>query len=145
MMRWLAVWSAVFCLVSCTMSAASVPAASSGTPPVIITPSATPTPDHAQMLARLQATASLKEASGQCAALIGRTADAARVRVETPKEQGCMPCNKLPIDSTDRGVPADKIALPLEEHSWVWVTVDGLLCVYLYEDQRFKPSSVTHW
>ncbi|MGC8781972.1 MAG: hypothetical protein ACP5UQ_14015 [Anaerolineae bacterium] len=110
-----------------------------------IVPSATPTFDHAQMLARLRRTALLEDAVGQCAALIGQTADIARVRVETPKEQGCVPCNKLPIGSADRGIPADEVVLPLEENSWIWVTVDDLLCIYLYEGREFKPSSVTHW
>jgi len=107
--------------------------------------SATATPDHAQMLARLRRTASLNEAAEQCAALIGKAADVARVRVETPKDQGCVPCNKSPIDSMDRGVPVGKIALPLEDHSGVWLTVEDLLCIYLYEQREFVPASVTHW
>ncbi|MCX7670064.1 MAG: hypothetical protein N2439_08325 [Anaerolineae bacterium] len=143
--RWLALWPAIFWLVGCTMSVASLSAPPDATPAAVIAPSATPTRDHARLLAGLRPTASLKDAAGQCAALIGRAGEAARVRIETPKEQGCVPCNRLPIGSADRGIPAGEIALPLENYSWVWITVDDLLCVYLYEGQTFKPSSVTHW
>ncbi len=142
-------WLMAFLLAGCTISVAppSAPTITPmGIPSSTVEPfSATPTPSHAQMLARLQPTASLPDAAHQCAALIGRTGDAARVRVETLKEQECMPCNKLPIGSTDRGIPAGEVAWPPEDSSWVWITVDELLCIYLYARQELKPSSVTRW
>lgn len=144
--RWLWSGSVALVLAGCAVAAPALP-----TPTVtpaqvpIQSPAPAATADHAQMLARLQRTASLDEAAGQCAALIGKAADAAYARVETPKEQDCVPCNKLPIGAGQRGIPVREVKLPLEDRSWVWLTVDDLLCVYLYEQGEFKPSSVTHW
>ncbi len=146
--RWLWSGSVALVLAGCAVAAPALPpptVTSAQVPTRPPAPAATATPDHAQMLARLQRTASLDEAAGQCAALIGKAADAAYARVETPKEQDCVPCNKLPIGFSDRGIPVREVKLPLEGRSWVWLTVDDLLCVYLYEQGEFKPSSVTHW
>lgn len=103
-----------------------------------------PTPDSAQILQLLQPAATLHEAAGQCAAALGAAVETTLVRIETPKEQECLPCNKLPIGS-ERGAPLAEIVLPLERGSWVWLTVGDLLCIYLYDGQAFKPSSVTRW
>lgn len=121
----------------------SPPATSAATSTAVAT--ARPTPDGAALLAQLKRTAVLDEAIGQCAAALGGAADQALIRIETPKELDCVPCNRLPIGSLSRGAPIGEIALPPEAGSWVWVTVGDLLCVYLFDGQEYKPSSVTHW
>lgn len=113
------------------------------TPIVIAT--AKPTRDAAQIMTRLRRTASLQGAVEQCAAAIGAPAGVARVRIEAPAGDGCTPCNKLPIGYIDKGVPVSEVAQPLADGAWVWLTVDDMLCIFLYDGQEFKPSSVTRW
>lgn len=149
-------WPGIGCAVALLMALAScgtpladgIPTPPPGTapaPPVGATVTGRPTADPAAILAQLRRTATLAEAAGQCAAMLGVSPDQALIRIETPKEQDCVPCNRLPIGSLSRGVPVGEISLPLEPRSWVWVTVGDLLCVYLFDGQEFKPSSVTHW
>jgi hypothetical protein len=116
-------------------------------PTATVAPAATvrPTPDAAQIMAQLGRAASLQGAAEQCAAAIGAPAPVARVRVEPPADDGCAPCNKLPLGYVDRGVAVGDVALPLAAGSWVWLTVEDLLCLYLYDGQEFRPSSATHW
>lgn len=119
------------------------PVTPASTPTAVAT--ARPTLDSAALLVQLQRTAALDEAVGHCAALIGAAADQARIRIETSKEQDCVPCNRLPIGSLSRGAPIDEIALPPEAGSLVWVTIGDLLCIYLFDGQEYRPSAVTHW
>jgi hypothetical protein len=115
------------------------------TPIPVATAAARPTPDSAQIMTRLWRVASLQEAAEQCAQAVDAAAGVVRVRVETPMGDQCVPCNRLPIDYVDRGTPVNEVALPLNAGSWVWLTVDDLLCIYWYDEQVFQPSSVTHW
>lgn len=106
---------------------------------------ARPTPDIEQIRTRLRRADSLQGVASQCAAAINAPADLARVRVEPPMGDGCVPCNKLPLGYVDRGVPVNEVALPLAEGSWIWLTVEDLLCIYVFDAGEFKPSSVTRW
>jgi hypothetical protein len=117
------------------------------TPPatLIVTATAKPTRDAVQIMTRLRRTASLQGVAEQCAAAIGAPAGVARVRIEAPAGDGCTPCNKLPIGYIDKGVPVSEVAQPLADGAWVWLTVDDMLCIFLYDGQEFKPSSVTRW
>ena len=81
----------------------------------------------------------------QCAAAINAPADLARVRIEPPTVDGCVPCNKLPLAYLNRGVPISEVAQPLADGSWIWLTVEDLLCFYVFDAGEFKPSSVTQW
>lgn len=106
---------------------------------------ARPTPDIERIRTRLQRTDSLQGVAGQCADAIGSPASLARVRIEQPAGDGCTPCNKLPIGYVDRGVPITEVGQPLADGSWIWLTVENLLCIYLFDAGEFKPSSVTQW
>lgn len=120
-------------------------AAPTSVPVATSTAIARPTPDTERIRLRLQRTDSLQEVAEQCANAIGMPASLARVRVEPPAGDGCTPCNKLPIGYVDRGVPIAEVAQPLADGSWIWLTVENLLCIYLFDAGEFKPSSVTQW
>lgn len=111
----------------------------------IATPAARPTPDVERIRTRLERTDSLQGVAEQCAAAINAPADLARVRIEPPAGDGCTPCNKLPLGYVDRGVPINEVAQPLADGSWIWLTVEDLLCIYLFDGNEFKPSSVMRW
>ncbi len=115
------------------------------TPPSPATATARPTPDTAQIWSSLQPTASLQEAAEQCAAAIGVSADAARIRIEVDAGDQCIPCNRVPLEYMDRGQPLSEVKQPLPEAAWVWLTVEELLCIYLHDGETFKPTSVTRW
>jgi hypothetical protein len=104
-----------------------------------------PTPDIEQIRTRLQRADSLQGVASQCAAAINAPAELARVRVEPPAGDGCSPCSKLPLGYMDRGVPLSEVKLPLVDSSWIWLTVEDLLCIYVLDAGVFKPSSVTQW
>ena len=87
----------------------------------------------------------LQGVAEQCANAIGAPAGLARVRIEPPTGDGCVPCNKLPLGYMDRGVPVGEVAQPLADGAWIWLTVEDLLCIYLHDAGEFKPSSVTQW
>ena len=156
MRRLESVFSALGCVMALLMAIAgcaapitavtpTLTAAPAPTPVPVATATPRPTPDARQILAQLQRSASLQGVAEQCANAIGAPAGLARVRIEPPTGDGCVPCNKLPLGYMDRGVPVGEVAQPLADGAWIWLTVEDLLCIYLHDAGEFKPSSVTQW
>ncbi len=139
-------WMAVLSATAAGCGAPVMTAAPISTPAVvsspIVTPAATPPLDLVAVRARLQRAATLEAAARQCAAAAGETAQAVRVRVETAREQECVPCNRLPIGTMDRGLPVESVQLPIAPNSWVWLSAGDLLCVYGYDGAEFTPAAV---
>ena len=129
-------------ITSVTPTPTAVPAP---TPVPVSTATTRPTPDTRQILAQLQRSASLQRVAEQCAAAINASVGLARVRIEPPTGDGCVPCNKLPLAYLNRGVPISEVPQPLADGSWIWLTVGDLLCFYVFDAGEFKPSSVTQW
>jgi len=129
--------------VGCAPLAAPPELAASAT--ATATATTRPTADTAQIWESLRQTASLQEAAEQCAAAIGMSAGAARIRIEVDAGDQCIPCNRVPLEYMDRGQPLSEVKQPLPDTAWVWLTVEELLCVYLYDGETFKPTSVTRW
>ncbi|MDH7486824.1 MAG: hypothetical protein QHJ81_11175 [Anaerolineae bacterium] len=129
---------------ACAPVAAPVP-----TPAVNIAPTATPTAsatlpplDAEAIAARLTPVATVSQAAGQLAAVLGTTPDAVRVRVEAPPVGACAACDRPPVGEPEEGVPVGDGALPLAPASAVWLTVRNVVCHYVYDGQELKPISV---
>ena len=133
------------CAAPITAVTPTLTAAPAPTPVPVATATPRPTPDARQILAQLRRSASLQGVAEQCANAIGAPAGLARVRIEPPTGDGCVPCNKLPLGYLNRGVPVSEVAQPLADGAWIWLTVENLLCIYLHDAGEFKPSSVTQW
>ena len=56
-----------------------------------------------------------------------------------------QPAAALPGGSQPPSVPVSEVAQPLVDGSWIWLTVEDLLCIYVFDAGEFKPSSVTQW
>ncbi|GEM_PF-2384416 len=143
-------WMAALLALTAGCGASVTAIAPAPTPPVERAPvaaatSSGPAIDAGAIRARLQRVATLAEAAGQCAAAVGGEVQAVRVRVETSKEQECVPCNRLPIGAVERGLPLSEVQLPVAPGSWVWLSADALLCVFWYDGEEFIPTVVTRW
>jgi len=127
---------------------ASVPQptiASTATVPLITSVSPVPM-DPETIAAHLTPVATLDQAARQLARLLGTTLSAVRARIEPPFKPGaCMSCDKPPVDASEselKGVPIREVHQPIAPGSAVWLTVQNIVCLYVYDGQELKPASV---
>ena len=134
----------IVCLVWSPMACALT-----GAPTAAPIETATPTAvDVEAIAAQLVPVVTLDQAAEQFASALGTTPDVTRALVEEPgKADTCIPCDQLPVEVVEanrerEGVPINEVPLPLEPGSAVWITVQDVVCLYVYNGRQFTPLSV---
>ena len=121
----------------------------------VMTPTVTVPPSlsipHARMdskaiMAHLTPADTIEQVVMQLAGLLDTTPDRIKVRVEPPVTSGaCMTCDRPPAEVMESEMMWSRLGevrQPIPPGSAIWLAVQDVMCLYLYDGEVFKPVSV---